>query len=66
MESSDRRFNSPSAWVVPIIAQSRRLPDEFTFRLVGIANPCVFDKPLMPHLAVWTVGPAEKYRSAAE
>jgi hypothetical protein len=47
-------------------ANSTVVPHEFTFRPVGIANPCVFDKPLMPHLAVWTVGAAEKYRGAAE
>jgi hypothetical protein len=44
----------------------RRFTHEFTFRPIGITNPCVFDKPLMPHPAVWTVGAAEKYRSAAE
>ena len=44
----------------------RRSPHEFAFTPVGIANPCVFDKPLMPYPAVWTVGAAEKYRGAAE
>jgi len=44
----------------------RRSPHEITFRQVGIANPCVFDKPVMPHPAVWAVGAAEKYRGAAE
>jgi hypothetical protein len=39
-----------------------RLLHEFTFRPVGIANPCVFDKPLMPRPAVWTTSAAEKYR----
>ena len=43
-----------------------RLLRGFTLRPVGIANPCVFDKPLMPRPAVWTVGAAEKYRGAAK
>jgi hypothetical protein len=59
---------TPTGWAAPfhIRIKGRRLPHEFTLRQVGIANPCVFDKPLMPHPAVWTVGAAEKYRGAAE
>jgi hypothetical protein len=37
-----------------------------SLRPVGIANPCVVDKPLMPYPAVWTVGTAEKYRGVEQ
>src|SRR6516164_7788585 len=57
----------PQFRAVPFyIVERRRSSYEFTFRPVGIADPCVFDKPLMLHPAVWTVGAAEKYRGAAE
>jgi len=53
----------PQFRAVPFyIVERRRSSYEFTFRPVGIADPCVFDKPLMLHPAVWTVGAAEKYR----
>ena len=73
-ECAGGRFNGPSAWVVEQVAvpfsqsrtRRRRLLHELTFRPVGFANPCVFDKPLMLDAAVWTVGAAEKYGGAAE
>jgi hypothetical protein len=74
MGPSDGRFNSPSTRAVPQFAALFRIiarcvvayPQDFTFRRVRITNPCVFDKPLMPRPAVWTVGAAEKYRGAPE
>jgi len=42
------------------------LTSGFTFETVGIADPCVFGKPLVRHTAEGTIGPAEEHRAGAE
>jgi Protein of unknown function (DUF1488) len=37
-------------------------PHGFTFGILGIGDPCIFGEPLVHHVAVRTVGPAEEYR----